>query len=423
MRKTLLSLLALCLPLLASAQSATRYVGGDISLLPTYEAHGVRYLDKSGTQVEPLSWWKTDARWNAMRVRLFHTPANASADHKLQGVRQDLDYVTTLCQRVKQQGYALMLDIHYSDTWTDPGQHATPAAWNTTDPEVLADSVYTYTTMVLNHLQAAGAAPEMVQVGNEVNVGMMWPTGKCYANGNDAIDDGGVRGGMANFKRYLQAGAKACREVLPEAKIIIHTALDQNGWAATTLYNTLGSEVDYDVIGLSYYPDYHGALSVLRSTINTLETSQPEKEIMVVETGYGAQWGLSGSYSSTVRSTWPTTEAGQQKFTTDLIAELLAHDKVTGLFWWLPEDNEYMATSKPVRDSWWNASLYNQDAGTPWAALFDLQRFIGLDPTGITAVEADTHTPQGLYTLQGQRISQPQGRNVYIQNGRKVMMK
>ncbi len=427
MQKTLLSLLSLCLPLLASAQSpVTRYVGGDISLLPTYEEHGVHYLDQDGELVDDLvPWLKTDTvGWNAMRVRLFHTPSNASETHQEQGVRQDLDYVTSLCQRIKDEGYALMLDIHYSDTWTDPAQHSTPAAWDTTDPEVLADSVYEYTKMVLNHLVDAGATPDWIQVGNEVNVGMLWPTGKCYANKTSVTEDG-VTGTWENFVSYLQAGSNACRDVLPDAKIIIHTSLDNSGWAALNLYNNLGTDVDYDIIGLSYYPDYHGELSTLSSVISTLESNHDDKEIMVVETGYGAQWSLTGTYTSTVKETWAVSEEGQKEFADDLITELLTHNNVTGLFWWLPEDNEFWADSDPARNSWWNASLYIQDTGTPLAAMYELKKFIASNPTGISAVTTDAATPaaqQGLYTIQGQRVSQPNGRNVYIQNGRKVLM-
>lgn len=115
--KKLFSLLCLC-PLLAGAQ---KYVGGDISLLPTYEEHGVHYLDTHGTQVQLLPYLGREAGWNAMRVRLFVDPSKAPAAHRQEGVRQDLDYVTALARRIKAEGYALMLDFHYSDTWTDPG--------------------------------------------------------------------------------------------------------------------------------------------------------------------------------------------------------------------------------------------------------------------------------------------------------------
>jgi arabinogalactan endo-1,4-beta-galactosidase len=396
---------------------AQKYVGGDISLLPTYEEHGVRYLDQYGNRVEPLPFFGQQAGWNAMRVRIFNDPSKAPADDQSEGVRQDLKYVTALCKRIKAEGYALMLDFHYSDTWTDPGQHATPSAWTSTDPNVLADSVYQYTKRCLEHLKANGVVPEFIQPGNEVTYGMLWPTGRCYPSGADY-----GTGTFANFVKYLNAGIKGCREVCPQAKIVVHTELSKTA-NVTSFYNTLGSQADYDIIGLSYYPDYHGPLSYLTSALNTLTSQHAGKEIMIVETGYESKWSLSGTYSSTVQNTWPLSEAGQQKFTTDLITALNKYDKVTGLFWWMPEDNEFWADQNPARKDWWNASLYTQNTGKPLAAMFELQRFIGLDPTGIeqTIINKAAEGNEAVYNLQGQRMNSadalPAG--VYISGGKK----
>lgn len=430
MHKIIKFVIGVCLfPFMAQAQQ--KYVGGDISLLPTYEKHGVRYLDQDGVQVKPLKYFGEKAGWNAMRVRVFVDPSKAPDEQKKEGVRQDLAYATALCKRIKDQGYALMLDFHYSDTWTDPGQHSTPAAWNSSDPNVLADSVYRYTVRSLKYMKENGVVPDFIQPGNEITNGMMWPTGCCLS------DVRGYKGGtFANFVKYLKAGVKGCQEVCPEAKIVIHTELS-NPWSVTNFYNTLGNQVDYDIIGLSYYPDYHGTLGTLSAALNTLESTHGDKDIMIVETGYGARWALGSKYSPTVQKTWPLTEAGQKKFTSDLINELNKHPKVTGLFWWMPEDNEYWANANPARSSWWNASLYTQDTGKPLAAMFELQRFIGKDPTGISKIFIDgmpinnrsskfaTASPaeSPIYNLQGQRVSAsgslPQG--LYIERGKKYL--
>lgn len=411
--KTIIALLSLC-PMASAAQ---KYVGGDISLLPTYEAHGVRYLDQKGVQVEPLPYFGNVAGWNAMRVRLFVDPSKAPADDVMEGVRQDLNYATALCKRIKEQGHALMLDFHYSDTWTDPGQHSTPSTWNSEDPDVLADSLYRYTQYCLTHLKANGATPDFVQIGNEITYGMLWPTGKCLPDGrdyaSDVTDTNGTRrvnGTFANLVKYLQAGAKATRETCPQARIIIHLDLSSS-WSVTNFYKTLGSQVDYDIIGLSYYPDWHGPLSTLAEMLNVLETDYPGKEIMVVETGYGSRWALNGQYTSTVQTVWPCTEAGQKQFVLDLITELNKHPKVTGLFWWMPEDNEFWADQNPANSGWWNASLYTQDTGKPLAAMFELQRFIGKDPTGIEKPVSEPATNGAgrsendhCYNIKGQRL-------------------
>ena len=402
---------------------AQKYVGGDISLLPTYEEHGVRYLDQAGVQVEPLTYFGEKAGWNAMRVRLFVDPSKASDSHKDEGARQDLHYATALCKRIKDEGYALMLDFHYSDTWTDPGKHSTPSAWNSSDPNVLADSVYQYTVRSLQYMKENGVTPDFIQPGNEITHGMIWPTGHCYPDGSSV-----GTGSFANLVKYLNAGVKGCKEVCPEAKIVIHTELS-SAWNVTTFYKTLGKQVDYDVIGLSYYPDYHGTLSTLSSTLNTLGSEHGDKDIMIVETGYGAKWALSGKYSSTVQKTWPLSEAGQKKFTNDLINELNKHPKVTGLFWWMPEDNEYWADAYPARSSWWNGSLYTQNTGKPLAAMFELQRFIGKDPTDISNIRSKVSNKESLkalpvYNLQGQRVSHSYTlpRGLYIVAGKKLLI-
>lgn len=425
MHKIIKIVIGACLfPIMVQAQQ--KYVGGDISLLPTYEEHGVRYLDQAGVQVEPLKYFGEKAGWNAMRVRVFVDPSKASDEQKKEGVRQDLNYATALCKRIKDEGYALMLDFHYSDTWTDPGQHSTPSAWNSSDPNVLADSVYRYTVRSLKYMKENGVVPDFIQPGNEITNGMMWPTGWCLPDGTD------YKGGtFANFVKYLKAGVKGCKEVCPEAKIVIHTELSTQ-WAVTNFYNTLGNQVDYDIIGLSYYPDYHGTLGTLSSTLNTLESKHGDKDIMIVETGYGARWALGSKYSSTVHKTWPLTEAGQKKFTNDLINELNKHPKVTGLFWWMPEDNEFWADANPARSSWWDASLYTQNTGKPLAAMFELQRFIGKDPTGIVlpSISSCADLSTGLsvpffYNLQGQRLSPtvPNRRGIYIKGGKKIVVR
>lgn len=399
---------------------AQKYVGGDISLLPTYEEHGTHYLGRGGNdaQVQPLEYWGDSARWNAMRVRLFVNPANAGSDAQGEGVRQDLDYVAKLGKRIKDDNYAFMLDFHYSDTWTDPSHHSTPLQWASTDPDVLADSVYTYTKRSLEYLKSVGATPDFIQPGNEITYGMLWPTGRCYPSGANY-----GTGTFANFVKYLKAGIRACKEVCPQAKIVLHTEMSRAD-NVTSFYNTIGSQVDYDIIGLSYYPDFHGKLSVLSSVLTTLEQQHADKDIMIVETGYESQWQLPGASHTATEVGLPLSEEGQKKFTDDLIDELNKHSKVTGLFWWAPEDNEFWSDKNPARSSWWNASLYTQNTGKPLAAMFELQRFLGSNPTGIQSVTTTKRTSANeWYTLSGQRVNKPTAKGVYINNGKAVVVK
>ena len=256
-----------------------RLVGGDISMLTKYEAHQLMakqrygitsayYRDANNQRINDVVTWVQRQGWNAARVRLFVTPENASAEHKGQGVIQNLDTVKVLGARIKAAGMKFMLDFHYSDTWADPSAQFTPAAWADLDDEALAQQVYEYTRDCLRTLKAAGAAPDYIQIGNEISYGMLWgPSGasesqlkKCYS-GSDT--------NWPRFANLLRAAGRACREVCPRAKIVLHTERVPKPSVLTNFYTQMRTKaVDYDVIGLSYYPYYHGLLSTLGTALN-----------------------------------------------------------------------------------------------------------------------------------------------------------
>lgn len=410
----------------AMTSMAQKYVGGDISLLPTYEEHGANYMTEDGTSIKDMLGFFAEQGWNAMRVRLFVDPSKASAAHKGQGVRQDLEYVTQLGKRLKAYGFKFMLDFHYSDTWTDPGQHSTPSAWNSTDPEKLSDYLYHYTIDCLNTLKAAGAMPDFIQPGNEITYGMLWPTGHCYPDG------GSYSGGtFDNFAKYLQSGIKACREVCPEAKIVIQTELskEQN---VTNFYKTLSKYTnDYDVIGISYYPYFHGPLATLEKVLKTLEETYPDKKIEIVETGYYHKW-YPNNATYNLKTTWPDTNEGQRKFTADLIEMLNKHQSVDGLYWWFPEANEYGLdwSTKRVTDDWYNASLWDNETGRALPAIKELKNFRSND-SAIKEVrderqESGSEKQDGIiYDLQGRKVADNTSlsslrQGIYIYNGKKI---
>ena len=368
MKRIIICLMAMLAMTVASTASP-KFVGGDISLLTKYEEHGAVYYNENGTRVTDMLSYLKETGLNAMRVRLFVDPSKASDDDKEEGVCQDLPYVAALGQRIKAAGFKLLLDIHYSDTWTDPGQHSTPASW--TVPSALGDSVYSYTVRVLQTMIAAGATPDFIQVGNEVTYGMLWPTGHCYPSG--ASYNGGT---FANFANYLMRGIQACREVCPAAKIVIHTEMGRTS-NVTAFYQSLQSYgPDYDIIGLSYYPYWHGDLSVLNSLLTTLEATYPTKKIQIVETGYPhAYYPEDADYN--LQSTWPATEAGQKAFAAALVQTLNAHTTVTGLYWWFPEANEYgINYSNHVTAAWYNCGWWDNANGQVMDALFEMPAFM-----------------------------------------------
>ena len=372
--KRLYLLSACMLVICLAANSAPKYVGGDISLLTKYEEHGAIYYNENGTRITNMLGYLKDNGLNAMRVRLFVDPSKADAEDQGEGVCQDLPFVMALGQRIKAEGFNLLLDIHYSDTWTDPGQHSTPSSWTVTS--ALADSVYDYTKRVLYAMIAAGARPDFIQVGNEVTYGMLWPTGHCYPSGGNYGS-----GTFASFANYLMRGIQACREVCPNAKIVVHTEMGRVS-NVTSFYATLNSyTTDYDIIGLSYYPYWHGDLTVLNNLLTTLESTYPTKKIQIVETGYPHAYYPTGA-SYDLQSIWPATEAGQKAFTEQLVATLNAHSNVNGLYWWFPEANEYgINYTNCVTTSWYNCGWWDNANGQVMDALFVMPDFLdGSDP-------------------------------------------
>ena len=426
MRKQLLLTLFTVMALTVTAQ---KYVGGDISMLTKYEDAGVVYKDKNGTTVQPLPFFKEQGM-NAMRVRLFVDPSQATTYEKRNGVCQDLDYVKVLGKRIKDAGMKFMLDFHYSDTWADPAKQWTPKSWLTLSDEELYTKIYNYTKECLQALVAAGAEPDFIQTGNEISYGMLYGEGiiktntatettyqessstykKCYTSSTDNWE---------RFTTLLKKAGQACREICPNAKIILHTERTAQPTTLTAFYDKmLAAVVDYDIIGLSYYPAYHNDLATLESALVALENKNYGKDIMIVETGYCYAWALpKTTYDYT--ATFPYSEEGQRQFTADLITKLNSHESVKGLFWWWPEDNG----NKNVTDGWWNAGLFNNNTGKPYAALYELMNFLD-GSSGISSLKYTAPEDNTWYDLSGKRMSnKPTSKGIYINNGRKIIVK
>ena len=395
---------------------AQKYVGGDISMLPKYEQAGVVYKDKNGNTVSDVIAFFKQEGMNSMRVRLFVDPSKDSD----KAVCQDLDYVKSLGKRIKDAGMQFMLDFHYSDTWADPAKQWTPDAWKSLSDADLANKVYEYTKDCLQQLKNAGAEPDMIQTGNEISYGMLW--GTQAAVGNNQTNRCFTNSSTANWNRFfnlLKKAGLACREVCPNAKIILHSERTPKPGVLTDFFDRMkNNAIDYDIIGLSYYPDHHGNLATLETALNTLESKAYGKDIMIVETGYSYAWAIGSEFDYT--ATYPYTEEGQRSFTADLITKLNAHTSVKGLFWWWPEDNG----NKQVTNNWWNAALYNHNTGKPYAALYELKNFVnGSSGIGIVNHAPLTHN-QTWFTLDGRRLSgKPSAKGLYIHHARKVVNK
>ena len=412
MKKLLLSL-ALLLGLSGAAGAETRYVGGDISLLPEYEKAGATYRDRNGRKISDLIPWLKEQGMNAMRVRLFVDPDKYTGSDKDPNACQDLEYIIPLCKRIVDNGLDLMLDFHYSDTWADPAKQWTPADWKDLTDEQLYQKIYDYTKETLQTLKDNGIVPSFIQTGNEISYGFLWgPVGT--SNPKKAFS-----GSDANWERFttlLKQAIKACREECPDAKVIIHTERVANTGVQTNFYNKMDSYgVEYDIIGLSYYPYFHGSLSVLDTAIKSL--LKYDKDIMIVETGYPYEWEVPGSTHDET-STWPYSEAGQNKFMKDLVDECLQFDRVTGLFWWWLE---YNAKDTDL-SNWYNAPLFNSKTGRATPALATLCTFAtGAGVGEITADPADKGNA-AWYDLSGRRVCDTDSPGLYIsRSGKKIV--
>ncbi|MGM9706620.1 MAG: glycosyl hydrolase 53 family protein [Prevotella sp.] len=346
------------------------YLGGDISLLPDYEAKGAQYLDLNGKAItNVLDFFKSQG-WNCCRVRLFVDPTKASDSDKKGGVVQSLDYVKALGKKIKEAGFLLMLDFHYSDSWADPGKQTLPDSWKGKSTSELTTALYDYTTESLKEMKAAGATPDFIQIGNEITYGMLWPTGHIWPAG------GGQDGGTWEvFAGYLKSASKACREECPDARIIIHTELSQSGNATSFYSQVKNYNIDYDIIGLSYYPAYHNNLNTLNTVLTNLESQQKGKPIMIVETGYGYKWAMPGT-TFDYTATYPYSEDGQANFVADLVSTLKKHKAVKGLFWWWAEANEHgIDWQNAVTSGWNNAALFDQETGKALKAFSKMKAF------------------------------------------------
>ncbi|MBR5671434.1 MAG: glycosyl hydrolase 53 family protein [Bacteroidales bacterium] len=355
------------------------YVGGDISMLQSYIDHSTKYYDEDGNLIQDvLGYMHSDAvGWNAQRVRIFVNPSQKNPDGgtDLQ-VCQDFEYVLNLCQEIKNAGFALMLDFHYSDTWADPANQWIPKEWESCNDDELCNKVFEHTREILIALSNIHCAPDFIQIGNEVTYGMLWSatvdrnssTNRCY------VED--FNQNWNRFINLLKSASKACREFCPQAKIIIHT--ERAGYPDVTelIYKNL-SAVDYDIIGLSYYPFWHNSLNVLAQTLNMLATNFPDKKVQIVETAYYYQYqpkvgsGIDYDYSSR----WPVSPEGQAAYAKDLITELKRHPNVNGLFWWFPEENGNGADNN-VSSYWVNRGLWNNTTHRAQPALYVLQDFL-----------------------------------------------
>lgn len=250
----------------AKRREAGKMLGADISFLPELEARGMKFSD-NGIEKDAIQILK-DHGFNYVRLRIFNDPARDSGYSPGKGFC-DLSNTLKMAKRVKAAGMKLLLDFHYSDYWADPGKQYKPAAWRKYSFEELKKAVYDYTKDVMQQLKDQGTTPDMVQVGNEINHGIVWP------EGNVSNFDG--------LAQLINAGTAAVKSVDPAIVMMLHVALGgQNDESVFFIDNMVARGVHFDVIGESYYPKWHGTLEDLETNLDDL-ARRYNRDVIVVE--------------------------------------------------------------------------------------------------------------------------------------------
>lgn len=217
------------------APAATFFKGADISWITEMESRGLKFYDSSAKEQECTALLH-GIGFNAVRYRVWVNPSDGWCS------KED---VLDKAKRAKALGMKILIDFHYADSWADPGKQPVPSAWKGQTPEQMAGSVAQHTASVLKYLKDNGIDVEWVQVGNEVDNGMLWESGRVQ--GSDAV----------NFSKYFNAGASAVRQVYPSAKVILHMSNAWNADALKWFFDLMrAGNVSYDMIGLSLYPSY-----------------------------------------------------------------------------------------------------------------------------------------------------------------------
>jgi arabinogalactan endo-1,4-beta-galactosidase len=360
----------------AMTMTSPFYLGADISALATIEQRGGVYLD--GDQPGDAIAIFMKHGWTCFRLRIWVDPTN--------GIN-GLEYTTKLAKRIKDAGGTFMLDFHYSDWWADPQKQNKPAAWANLDFDALVKESRAYTASVVKALKEAGATPDFVQVGNEITGGMLWPDGQVKVPLSTVKvfeDDVQVMSPPEPYDdvkqwdhlvRLLKADIDGVRSVTTpndHVRIIIH--IDCGGdWPVTRWYfdHLTAAGVDYDVVGQSYYPHWHGSLENVRYNIRKT-IRRYGKDVMIVETGYPSR-DTHPSRATAKYMIWAETSDGQKQFLADLIRTVKESGGI-GVNYWHPE-----ATYIPGNTNRWRGpdanSLFDAE-GHPLPAM----NVLGLQP-------------------------------------------
>ena len=329
-----------------SSQSRLSILGADVSTLQRGMELGARYYNASGAQQHALDILK-GVGVNYIRLRVWVNPASGY---------NNKNRVVAFAPQVKSRGLKLLIDLHYSDYWADPGRQDTPAAWRNHSLSQLQTDVYNHTLDVCNSLKNAGATPDMIQVGNEINQGLLWPAGRISNNN------------FANAAALLKAGYNAVKACSSSTQVALHIAAGGDNGTSRWWFDGMQRQgVQWDVTAESYYCFWHGSLLAMQSNVADLR-SRYGKPVIIAETSYPFTTANADSQGNVITSSspcgYPATWAGQANAFAAILNAARAGGAV-GVFYWEPT---WIATS----GNGWDPNNIN-GSGDGWdnQAVFD----------------------------------------------------
>jgi len=328
------------------------YAGMDLSFQSELENYNMDYKDAEGNSIELLDFVKSKGT-NLVRLKLWHSPQNGE---------NGLEDIKAYAQRVKSKNMNFLLNFHYSDYWADPGTQTPPRAWQNLSLTDLKVAVYNYTKNVIGQLKSQHTLPDIIQIGNEIDNGFLWDYGKVW----NAFD-----GNWVNYTSLVSEAIRAVREMDTEneIKIMLHHSNVEN---SIYFFDNLQTfNLDFDIIGLSYYPQFQTKdLNLVASKLNNL-ANRFNKDILMVEVAYPftLEWNDNltnyiGSTNQTILEFAPTPQ-GQKAYMEWLITTIrnIPNDKGIGFCYWAPDwvafnGNESTTTNGT---SWENQCVFDFD--------------------------------------------------------------
>ncbi|WP_409422238.1 arabinogalactan endo-1,4-beta-galactosidase [Pseudaeromonas sp. ZJS20] len=340
---------------LAVAQAAP-IIGADVSHLPQLEAAGAQFYDQDAEAPEDLLRILKRNGFNRIRLKVWNEPGKYPVFPSDQSGPEGYNnpaHVVAMAKRAQAAGLQVMIDFHYSDWWADPGKQSLPVAWRNLDAAQVSERLYAFTYAVMSQLKDAGVTPAEVQVGNEISNGMLWPLGRVPQ--------------WDNLARFIQAGARAVKAVSPSSRVVLHLDAGADNARCRRWFDAMVARgVPFDVIGLSFYPVWHGALAELQQNMDDL-SRRYDKPVMVVETAY--PWTRDNGdsqkniYTSTGPETFPMTPAGQQAFLRALwqTVKRVPEGRGAGVIYWEPDFIPQAGAGWKVGagDEWDNVTLFD----------------------------------------------------------------